>query len=87
MYIPEHEPHVGHALFSYSLTSASVNLPASNEPTASNIDERLLFLPFTLPANIGPPLTTTVGMLILAAAISIPGTVLSQLGIITRPSN
>ena len=28
VYIPEHEPHVGHALFSYSSSSSAVILPA-----------------------------------------------------------
>ena len=36
---------------------------------------------------IGPPLTNTVGTLILAAAIKSPGTFLSQFGTITRASN
>ena len=39
------------------------------------------------PASIGPPETKIVGMLSRAAAISRPGTFLSQLGIMTRPSN
>ena len=42
--------------------------------------ERLLFCPFTCPASMGPPLTNTVGTLILAAAIRSPGTFLSQFG-------
>ena len=49
--------------------------------------DRLLFLPFRCPAIIGPPLTKIVGMFSRAAAIKSPGTFLSQLGIITRPSN
>ena len=87
VYIPEHEPQVGHTLFSYSHTSSSVIVPAAYEPTASNIDERLLFLPFTWPASIGPPDTNTVGRLRRAAAIRSPGTFLSQFGTITSASN
>ena len=47
VYIPEQEPQVGHTFSSNSRTSSSVIVPAAYEPTASNIDERLLFLPFT----------------------------------------
>ena len=49
--------------------------------------DKLLFSPLTRPASIGPPLTKTVGILTLAAAINKPGTFLSQLGTITNPSN
>ncbi len=87
VYIPEHEPHVGHALHSYSFTSSSVIVPAEYEPTASNILERLVLCPFTCPASIGPPDTNTVGTFTLAAAIKSPGTFLSQFGIITSASN
>ena len=86
VYIPEHEPHVGQALFSYSSTSSRLILPAAYEPTVSNIVERLVFLPFTCPASIGPPLTNIVGTFTLAAAINNPGTFLSQLGTITSAS-
>ena len=49
--------------------------------------EKLVFRPSTRPASIGPPLTKIVGIFSRAAAISRPGTFLSQLGIHTRPSN
>ena len=49
--------------------------------------ERLVFAPPTRPASMGPPLTKMVGMLSLAAAMSRPGTFLSQLGTITSASN
>ncbi len=42
---------------------------------------------FIVPAIMGPPETKMVGMFTRAAAMSRPGTFLSQLGIITRPSN
>ena len=40
-----------------------------------------------VPASIGPPEQKMAGILSRAAAMSSPGTFLSQLGIITRPSN
>ena len=49
--------------------------------------DKLVLQPLTRPASIGPPLTKTVGTLILAAAINKPGTFLSQFGIITNASN
>ena len=55
-------------------------------PTASNILDKDVSHPPTRPAIIGPPLTTTAGILSLTAAITIPGTILSQLGTSTRPS-
>lgn len=73
-------------MHSYSRSFCSSIFPAIKEPTASNILERLVFLPSIFPASMGPPDTKTVGILSLAAAISSPGTFLSQLGIITRPS-
>ena len=42
---------------------------------------------FIVPASMGPPETKMVGMFTRAAAMSRPGTFLSQLGIITSPSN
>ena len=87
VYIPEQDPQVGHTFSSYSQSSSMLMVPAATLPTASNIEERLLFLPFTCPANIGPPETKTVGIFNLAAAINRPGTFLSQLGMHTRPSN
>ena len=87
MYIPEHDPQVGQTFFSNSSSFAASIEPAVYCPTASNIDERLLFTPPTCPASIGPPETNTVGRSSLAAAIRSPGTFLSQLGIITKASN
>ncbi len=87
VYIPEHEPHVGQVFSSYFVSSSSLIFPALKAPTASNIPERLVFLPLTLPASIGPPLTNIVGIFTLAAAIKRPGTFLSQFGTITSPSN
>ncbi len=86
VYIPEQEPQVGQVFSSNSQSSSWVMVPAVTLPTASNMEERLLFCPFTRPASMGPPDTKMVGMLTLAAAISRPGTFLSQLGIHTSPS-
>ena len=86
VYIPEQEPQVGHTLRSNSVSCSSLIFPALYAPTASNILESERFLPPTLPASIGPPLTKTVGIFKRAAAIKSPGTFLSQLGIITSPS-
>ena len=86
VYMPEHEPQLGQALFSYSSSSSRVILPELYEPTASNMLERLVLWPAKRPASMGPPLTNIVGMLRRAAAISRPGTFLSQLGTITSAS-
>ena len=86
VYIPEHEPQEGHTFSSNSSRSSSVIFPAASSPTASNIDDKLRLRPFTWPASMGPPLTKIVGIFTRAAAINRPGTFLSQLGIITRPS-
>ena len=86
VYIPEQDPQVGHTFSSYSASFSCVIVPAATLPTASNMLDRLLFLPSTRPAIIGPPETNTVGMFTLAAAIRSPGTFLSQFGIITMPS-
>ena len=86
VYMPEHEPHPGHELFSNSASSASSIRFAFLAPAASNSTERLTSLSPTLPASIGPPLATIEGILILAAPIIIPGTILSQFGTRTRAS-
>ena len=92
--IPEHAPQPGQARSSSSLSCASSIFPAATAPTASNISLKLK--PFaaygfeesvTWPGIIGPPETTTVGRLRRAAAISMPGTILSQFGISTSASN
>ena len=87
VYIPEQEPHVGHAFSSYSSNSSIVILPAACAPTASNKEDKLVLQPCTFPASIGPPETKMVGIFNLAAAIKSPGTFLSQFGIHTRASN
>ena len=86
VYMPEQEPQVGQVCSSNSQSFSSPIFPALWAPTASNMEDRLVFCPPTRPASMGPPLTKMVGMLRRAAAISRPGTFLSQLGTITRPS-
>ena len=74
--IPEHEPHVGHADFSISYRSLSL-IESSAPATIASTRSRYLLL--KRPASIGPPETKTTGILILIAAIIIPGVILSQL--------
>ena len=85
--MPEQEPHVGHADRSISsefLSDTFGSAPATIASTKSNFLISLFQL--TLPASIGPPETKTTGILILRAAISIPGVILSQLDIQTMAS-
>src|SRR5674476_1470731 len=74
--IPEHEPQVGQANFSISERSLSL-IELSGPATITSTRSIYLFL--KSPASIGPPETKTAGILILMAAISIPGVILSQL--------
>ena len=86
--IPEQEPQVGHPFSSRSFKSSSSILPVLNLPTPSKTETRSTFSPRLLvPASIGPPDTNTVGIFTRSDAISIPGTILSQLEIHIRPSN
>ena len=87
VYIPEQDPQVGHATFSICSNSSSEMRPASNLPTASNTSDKPIFLPLCTPASIAPPDTNTDGKFKRAAAINIPGTTLSQLGMNTIASN
>ena len=57
--------------------------PAMYAPTAS----KALFKSLPFSDSIGPPDTNTQGRFSRAAAISIPGTILSQLGMNTSASN
>ena len=86
--IPEQEPQVGQPFSSKSFNSSSFILPVLYFPTPSKTDTKSILSPFLFtPAFIGPPDTKTVGMLILSAAINIPGTILSQFDIQIKPSN
>ena len=86
--IPEQEPQVGQPFSSRSFKSSSSISPVLYLPTPSNTETRSTFSPFLLvPASIGPPETNTVGIFILSAAMSMPGTILSQLEIQIKPSS
>jgi len=86
--IPEQEPQEGQAFSSITLSSFSVISPLDTAPTASKAVARSMGLPSgRCPAAIGPPLTNITGILSLAAAIIIPGTILSQLGMHTSASS
>ena len=84
--IPEQLPQVGQAFCSIASSSAWSILPAANAPEASKLEFKSSVRPFSLPASIGPPLTKTQGKSSRAAAINMPGTILSQFGIKTRAS-
>ena len=63
-------------------------VPAVTCPTASKSVFRSVCLPhLSRPASIGPPETSMVGMFSRAAAMSMPGTILSQEGMRTIASN
>src|SRR5215470_17261439 len=85
--MPEQEPQVGHAELSITLTSSSLTLESA-AATMASMRSTALVLPssLTLPASIGPTETNTAGMLSRSAAISMPGVILSQLEMQTRPS-
>ena len=62
-------------------------MPALKAPTPSKTEIRSTALPSGVrPAAIGPPETKIAGMLTRIAAISMPGTILSQLGMQTMAS-
>jgi len=84
--IPLQEPCPGQAHCSRRPNSSSDMSPPATFPTPSKTEMRSTGLPLNLPASIGPPLIKIHGMLSLKAAIIIPGIILSQFGISTRPS-
>ena len=86
VYMPEQEPQLGQAVFSSSHREAASRVPAATLPTASNTSLRPTFFSPSRPGSMGPPLTKMEGRFIRQAAISIPGTILSQLGMNTTAS-
>ena len=72
-------PTVGSVIFSASSISSSVISPFSTRPgnSLSSLEQNNSF-PFTLPGSIGPPVTMIAGISSLAAAISMPGIILSH---------
>ncbi len=84
--MPEQEPQPGQAAPSTSRRSASVAVPAMRLPTVSKTVLRSMSLPFSRPVSMGPPDTTMEGMFSLAAAMAMPGMILSQLVTMTKAS-
>ena len=84
--MPLQEPQPGQATFSSIADSSAVILPAKTLPTASKTLLTPTFCPSSTPHSMGPPVTATVGTLIRAAAISMPGVILSQFEMVTNPS-
>jgi 3-isopropylmalate/(R)-2-methylmalate dehydratase large subunit len=78
----------GEAISALSMDSrfSSVIFPALTAPTASNTEFKSNSLPWRRPVIMGPPLTKIDGKSKRAAAMSMPGTTLSQLGIKTKAS-
>ena len=84
--MPEHEPQVGQAPHSMALRPSSSRVPAWWRPTASNTLLRSMVRPSRWPASMGPPPTMMAGTLRRMAAMSMPGTILSQVGTSTSAS-
>ena len=84
--MPEHEPQVGQAPHSTALRPSSSSVPAWWRPTASNTLLRSIVRPSRWPASMGPPPTMMAGTLRRMAAMSMPGTILSQVGTSTSAS-
>ena len=85
--MPEQDPQVGQAAFSRASNSAADSLSFCLAAAPMKTSIRSTVLPSAvLPASIGPPLTKTVGILQRMAPMSMPGTILSQLGMQTMPS-
>ena len=87
VYMPQQLPQPTQATFSMAVSSSRLIEPFLTAPTPSNIDDSPTFLPLNLPLSIGPPETKTDGIFTRAAPMSMPGTILSQLGTNTAPSN
>src|SRR4030042_5151276 len=77
--IKEQEPHVGQEKSSTVLNSSREILSVLYIPRASETEvESDPRPPNGIPLSIGPPFTKMAGILSLAAAINIPGIILSQ---------
>ncbi|CAB4644507.1 unannotated protein [freshwater metagenome] len=84
--MPPHAPSPGHAARSISPSSSWLIVPAAQAPIASNTVVMSMFLPLCTPGNVLPLYTNTLGKLSRAAAISIPGMLLSQPARPMKPS-
>ena len=84
--IPLHEPHPGHAVSSSFCRSVGVSLLAITLPIASKTVFTPTFSPVKVPLCIAPPVRLMAGMSSRAAAMSMPGVILSQLEMRIKPS-
>ena len=87
--MPEHDPQVGQAERSTTVSPASSTDADAEAEIAVMRSVGACATPSTttaLPASIGPPETKTVGMFSRIAAFSMPGVILSQFEMQTRAS-
>ena len=87
--ITGHAPKEAHAFCSISKSSWEFPsfFAAALPNTLSLTSDKTSSFPFLFPANIGPAVSNNDGMSSRAAAIKVPGTILSQPQVITTPSN
>ncbi len=86
--MPEQDPQEGQLKSSRVLRRSASIVPALYAPTPSKTEIRSTVSPWgVLPAAMGPPETKMAGMLTRRAPMIMPGTILSQLGMQTIPSN
>ena len=85
--IPAHEPQPGHAPSAISSALPELIFPESTAAGASKASVSAMRFPSIHPGSMGPPEQKIDGIFSRKAAISIPGTILSQFGINTSPSN
>ena len=83
VYMPEQEPQPGQAFSVRFSSSSSVMAPLRTAPTPSKTLMRSVLL---RPASMGPPLMMIEGRFRRIMAMSMPGTILSQLGMKTSAS-
>ena len=87
VYIPPQAPSPGQIARSIRSTSSRVILPARQAPTASKASMIVTSLPSTWPGMIDPAYRNTAARSSRAAAISMPGSDLSQPASSTDPSS
>ena len=89
VYMPAQQPDPGIQWSSYSIRRSALISPRLNRPACCAMVERFCSAssPGTRPGSIGPPVTMTDGRFSRAAAISMPGTILSQAATKTIASN
>ena len=86
VYRPWQLPQPGQQASSMRFSSSGVILPACRLPTPSKDVISVMSFPSSRPGSMGPPVTTMQGMFMRSAAMSMPGTILSQVPSITMPS-